>query len=172
MNKAIFLDRDGTINVDYGYVHQPEKFDFIEGVKDTLKELHDMGYLLIVITNQSGIARGYYTKEDVNLLHEQMCSELKGYGAPVEHVYYCPHLSGCTCRKPLTGMFYQAAEDYNIDMAQSAAVGDKLRDLTICEQEPVEGFWITQSQQDAPEGIRKITHLREMLPYLRHGTGK
>ena len=170
MNKAVFLDRDGTINVDYGYVYQPEKFDYIEGVMDSLKQLHEMGYLLIVITNQSGIARGYYTEEAVRSLHQKMCRELAEYGAPVTHVYYCPHLTGCTCRKPLTGMFYQAARDYDINMAQSLAVGDKLRDLTICEQEPVEGFWITQSEEPAPDGIHKISHLRDIVTFINENT--
>lgn len=167
MNKAAFLDRDGTINVDYGYVYQYEKFDYIDGVVETLKKLHEMGYLLIIITNQSGVARGYYTEEDVHVLHEKVCQDLAAQGIPIKKVYYCPHLSGCSCRKPKTGLFYKAAREHHIDMSKSIAIGDKLRDLTICEQEPVRGFWITDSDEAPPKEIQKITNIRELLPLLK-----
>lgn len=146
MNKAVFLDRDGTINVDYGYVYQYEKFEYIDGVKETLRTLQDMGYKLIIITNQSGIARGYYTEEDMKALHEKMCADLENEGIHIEDIYYCPHLSGCSCRKPKTSLFYRAAREHKIDFARSIAVGDKIRDLCICGEEPVKGFLISSSK--------------------------
>ena len=170
MNKAVFLDRDGTINVDYGYVYQYEKFDYIEGVTDALKMLQDMGYLLIIITNQSGVARGYYTQEDVELLHEKVCNDLQKKGITLTHIYYCPHLSGCTCRKPQTELFYKAAREYQIDMGSSIAVGDRLRDLTICQEQPVMGFWITDDEEAAPEGIYKVKDMRDIIPILKGTT--
>ena len=147
MKKAVFLDRDGTINVDYGYVYQYEKFEFIEGVLETLKKLQKMGYALIIVTNQSGIARGYYTEEDMHLLHKKMCEDLEKEGIQITDIYYCPHLTGCTCRKPQLELFYRATKEHDIDLSHSIAVGDKMRDLSLCENEPVLGFWITQEEQ-------------------------
>lgn len=167
MNKAVFLDRDGTINVDYGYVHEYEKFDFIDGVTDTLKALQQAGYLLIIITNQSGIARGYYTEEDLNELHKKVCKDLENEGIYITQIYYCPHLSGCTCRKPLLGMFYQAAKEHNIDMSSSIAIGDNLRDLEICKAEAVEGFWITDSDEKVHDRIHKVYDIREVTALLK-----
>ncbi len=175
MNKAVFFDRDGTINIDYGYVYQYYRFDFIDGVKETMKELKNMGYLLIIITNQSGVARGYYTEKDVIELHEKVCSDLKREGIDIDGIYYCPHLSGCTCRKPLTGMFYQAAEEHDIDFSNSVAVGDKIRDLSICGEEPVRGFLVNREDgytEEEPKyeiynKIIKVNNIRDILKYLR-----
>ncbi len=92
MNKAIFLDRDGTINVDKAYVYKIEDWEFIDGVKEALKILQSLGYKLIVITNQSGIARGYYTKNDAEKLFDYMTKELKKEDINIEKIYYCPHI--------------------------------------------------------------------------------
>lgn len=143
MNKAVFLDRDGTINIDYGYVYKYEDFKFEEGAVQALKLLQTAGYKLIVITNQSGIARGYFTEEDFSVLNQKINAYLNSQGIMLDHVYYCPHLKeGCSCRKPATGLFHQAAMDFDIDFAKSYAVGDRMRDLAICEEEPVRGFLI------------------------------
>lgn len=166
MNKAAFLDRDGTINVDYGYVHEYKRFHFIKGAVDTLKALQERGYLLLILTNQSGIARGYYGTEEVEKLHKKVHGYLKEQGIQISKTYYCPHLSGCTCRKPLLGMFYQAVKEYDIDLRHSIAVGDNLRDLAICKAEPVEGFWITQSTEIVSKRIHKIHDIREVIPLL------
>lgn len=168
MNKAVFLDRDGTINVDYGYVYQYDKFVFIDGVIEALKRFQELGYLLIIITNQSGIARGYYTEEDMKLLHKQMCDRLEEEGVHITAVYHCPHLGdACDCRKPKTGLFYRAAEEYDIDMSGSIAIGDKLRDLSICEQEPVRGFWITDSKEQMfDNSIVKVHAMKDVIPYV------
>lgn len=169
MNKAVFLDRDGTINVDYGYVYQYEKFEYIDGVTETLKKLQQMGYLLIVITNQSGVARGYFTEEDVKSLHQKMCEDLEKQGITITDIYYCPHLTGCTCRKPQLELFYRAAADHNVDLSRSIAIGDKIRDLSLCEKESALGFLISPVETDLENGTERITrvkNIREVISIL------
>lgn len=152
-NKAIFLDRDGTINVDYGYVYKIEDFEFIPGVIESLRKLQKAGFLLVIITNQSGIARGYYSKKDFLDLHKSVNLILAENGIKIDGLYFCPHLEGCECRKPKLKLFYDAAKDLNIDFSNSFAIGDRLRDLKICEKEPVKGFLIT----DAMEQYENVT---------------
>lgn len=146
-NKAVFLDRDGTINVDHGYVYKYEDFEFIDGVIDSLKKLQDAGFLLVIITNQSGIARGYFSENDFHILHEKIDKKLEGYGIKISGLYYCPHLNDCSCRKPQTKLFYDAANDLNIDFSKSYAIGDRMRDLMICKEEPVTGFLISEEPE-------------------------
>ena len=169
MNKAAFLDRDGTINIDYGYVCKYEDFTFIEGAIEALRHLQELGYLLIIVTNQSGIARGYCTEEDVQLLHKKMCDRLEKEGVHITGIYYCPHLGdACDCRKPKLGLFYQAAREYDIDMKGSIASGDKMRDLMLCEKEPVRGFWITESEEHiVDDKIVKVRNIREVISYVK-----
>ena len=126
--KALFLDRDGTINVDYGYVYQPEKFELIDGIVELCLKAQEKGYLIIVVTNQSGIARGYYTDEDFQKLNQYMIKLFAEKGVKITDVFYCPELNG-NRRKPECGMFLEAQAKYNINMAQSISVGDKERDV-------------------------------------------
>ncbi|MCR5587732.1 MAG: HAD family hydrolase, partial [Lachnospiraceae bacterium] len=128
MNKAVFLDRDGTINVEKNYLYKIEDFVFLPGVIEGLKLLQDAGFLLIIITNQSGIARGYYTEEDFKILNNWMLNKLAENGINITKVYYCPHLPDakieeyrrdCDCRKPKLGLFYRAIKEYNIDIGKS-----------------------------------------------------
>jgi D-glycero-D-manno-heptose 1,7-bisphosphate phosphatase len=132
-NRAVFLDRDGVINVEKGYLHRIEDLAFLPGVPEAIGLLKDAGYLVIVITNQSGVARGYYTMEAVSLLHRHMEHELAALGARIDAWYVCPHHpehgGGCSCRKPLPGMIEQAAADFRIDPARSYMIGDKLSDV-------------------------------------------
>lgn len=129
MPKALFLDRDGTINIDYGYVFQPEKFEFIDGIFDLCSKAQALGYLIIVITNQSGIARGYFSEEDFQNLNRFMIGQFACRGIKITDVFHCPELSGEN-RKPGSGMFRAAQKKYNLDMAASISVGDKQRDIT------------------------------------------
>lgn len=137
MNKAIFLDRDGTLNVDHGYVHQIDDFQFIEGSIEALQELKNMGYLLVLVTNQSGIARGYFSEDQFLSLTEWMDWSLADRGVDLDGIYYCPHhpegqgefKQDCDCRKPKAGMLLQAIKELNIDPEQSFMVGDKIEDL-------------------------------------------
>lgn len=144
MRKAVFLDRDGTINVDSGYVSRREDFQLIPGAVEGLNILQDAGYQLVIVTNQSGIARGYYTEEQFQDLCLYMDELLAGYGVMKIPVYHCPHLQeNCNCRKPRVGLFYDAAKQFHIDFANSWAIGDKERDLAICGLEPVRGILLT-----------------------------
>lgn len=150
MNKAIFLDRDGTINVDYGYVHEKDKFKFIDGAIEGLKILNDLHYLLIIITNQSGIGRKYFTESQFEELNNYMLEKLEENGINISKVYFCPHVAedDCNCRKPKLGLFYKAIEEFNIDSSISYAIGDKERDLSICTKEKVKGILITNDNND------------------------
>jgi len=131
--RAIFLDRDGVINKEIGYLSNPDKFKFIEGIFEALKLLKLKGFLLIVITNQAGIARGYYTKETLNKIHQKMTTLLKESEIILDDIYYCPHhpkfTGPCDCRKPNPGMILKAKEKYNIDLQSSYMVGDTLNDI-------------------------------------------
>lgn len=133
--KAIFLDRDGTINIDKGYVYKINDFEFINKVPEALKKLKDKGYLLIVVTNQSGVARGYYKEVDIVNLHNFVNNILwKRFCVKIDKFYYCPHHENgivneyrikCKCRKPNPGMILKAVKDYNIDLSLSYMIGDR-----------------------------------------------
>ncbi len=128
MAKALFLDRDGTVNIDHGYVHTREQFEFIDGVFDFCRRAQEKGYLIIIITNQSGIARGYYSEDDYKKLTDWMISEFAANGVTVTDVLHCPELSGPD-RKPEPGLFLKARDKWHIDMASSVSIGDKPRDI-------------------------------------------
>ena len=138
INKAAFLDRDGVINYDRNYVHKWDDFELITGCEEALKQLQEAGYLLLVITNQSGIARGYYTLDDYQVLTEQMINYFKIKGIVINKVYYCPHLKeanvkeyniDCNCRKPKDGMIIKAVNEFNINLEESLLIGDKKIDI-------------------------------------------
>ncbi|MGX8940074.1 D-glycero-beta-D-manno-heptose 1,7-bisphosphate 7-phosphatase [Symbiopectobacterium sp. Eva_TO] len=135
---AVFLDRDGTINVDHGYVHEIDQFEFIDGVIDAMSELKKKGFALVLVTNQSGIARGMFSEDDFMHLTEWMDWSLADRGVDLDGIYFCPHHTEqgqgeyrqeCDCRKPKTGMFLSAQSFLNIDMAASYMVGDKEEDM-------------------------------------------
>ena len=133
MAKALFLDRDGTINVDRAYVHAKEDFTFIDGVFEFCRTAQEKGYLIIVITNQSGIARGYYSEADYKELTDWMVGEFSKRGIAIADVFHCPELSGPD-RKPEPGMFLKARDKYSIDMSASVNIGDKPRDVEAGER--------------------------------------
>ncbi len=133
MNKALFLDRDGTINVDTGYVYRQEDFHFIDGIFDLCRLAQQKGYLIIVITNQSGICRGYYSTEDFHRLSDYMVAEFQKEGISITDIFFCPDLEG-EDRKPEAGMFIKAQQKHDIDMAQSLSLGDKERDILAAER--------------------------------------
>lgn len=133
MHKALFLDRDGVINVEKDYLYKIEDFEFIEGIIELCQHYQGLGYKIIVVTNQSGIARGYYSEEDFEILTTWMVSAFEKHGVIISGVYHCPHhpdISGvCTCRKPKPGMLLDAAKEHHIDLQQSLIIGDKERDI-------------------------------------------
>ena len=149
MNKAVFFDRDGTLNEEVHYLHKIEDFKWIEGAIDAIKYCNDNGYLAIVITNQSGVARGYYPESDIMKLYDWMNDDLAKHGARLDGIYYCPHhptgkvreyAIDCDCRKPKPGMLFKAKQDYDIDLENSFLVGDGARDVECAEAAGVKGI--------------------------------
>lgn len=130
-NKAIFIDRDGTINVDVHYLDDPAKFEMYSGVCEGVRKLKDNGFKIIVVTNQSGIARGYFTEKQLSNIHERMKNEFRKFGIVLDGIYYCPHHpdDNCNCRKPNTGLFEKAINEHNIDVKKSYTIGDKTLDI-------------------------------------------
>jgi len=138
MKKCVFLDRDGNINIEKDYLHKIEDFEFIKGAKESIKIFNDLGYLVVVVTNQSGVARGYYDESSVEKLHNHLQREVEAIGGHIDGFYYCPHHPekgigkykvDCDCRKPEPGMFLQAKKDLDIDFSKSIMVGDKISDV-------------------------------------------
>ena len=133
MNKAVFLDRDGVVNYDVRYCHEPEKIELKPGFAEGLKLLHREGYLAVVITNQGGIALGMYEASAVHACHARILELLALSGEKIDGFYFCPHhqkVSGeCSCRKPNPGMLFKAARDLDIDISSSYMVGDRISDL-------------------------------------------
>jgi D-glycero-D-manno-heptose 1,7-bisphosphate phosphatase len=136
--KAAFIDRDGVINEERGYVYRVQDFNLLPGVVDGLSMLQDAGYILIIITNQSGIARGYYSMDDLDVLHNHLIKLLKERGVVIYAIYFCPHhplgnIKGlninCDCRKPSPGMILKAANEFNINLNESILIGDKITDI-------------------------------------------
>jgi len=149
-NKVVFLDRDGTINIDLGYVHDSNQLKFIDGSIEGLKLLKDNGYILIIITNQSGIGRGYFTEDEYKKFNDYYLKLLSSYGVNIDKVYYCPHIDedNCECRKPKLKLFYDAINEFNIDLDNSYAIGDKLRDLSICKETNIKGILLNDKNDN------------------------
>jgi D,D-heptose 1,7-bisphosphate phosphatase len=129
--RALFVDRDGTLNPDLHYLKDAERLELFRGVGESLALAHDHGYLIVCVTNQSGVQRGFYSAADVERIHARLNELLRPFRARLDAVYYCPHApeEGCRCRKPATGLFEDARRDWNIDFAQSAIVGDRALDI-------------------------------------------
>lgn len=161
------MDRDGTINIDKGYVHKKEDFELLPGVQDALYRFQEAGYLLIIVTNQSGIARGYFTEKEYKEFDLFVRDSLRIQGIHINDSYYCPHLLGgsnlqyaieCNCRKPKIGLFEKAIMEHNIDPNRSIIIGDKIRDLVLCNNYPgLQGYLLYQEQECDDGNIHSIT---------------
>ncbi len=129
--RALFLDRDGVININYGYVYKKDNFCFIKGIFELCQLMESLGYLIIIITNQAGIGRGYYSESDYNILNDWMISKFKDNNVNISRTYHCPHKpeASCACRKPKPGLILNAAKDYNINILESFLIGDKESDI-------------------------------------------
>lgn len=133
--RAIFVDRDGTLNVEKNYLYRWQDWEWIPGAVEAIKRFNTAGYLLIVISNQAGVARGLYSEADIDALHCQVDADLQRQGGRIDAYYYCPHhpehgaVRDCDCRKPEPGMLLQAAREHDIDLARSYLIGDKISDV-------------------------------------------
>ncbi len=146
--KAAFFDRDGVLNVDKSYLYKIDELEWIEGAPEALAWLTQKGYAIFVVTNQSGIARGYYTVSDMEKLHNYMAQQVEKAGGKIEKFYYCPHLPEgkvaefaveCDCRKPKPGLILRAFEEYDIDKDAAFLIGDKPRDVESAEAAGIKG---------------------------------
>lgn len=151
---AVFFDRDGVLNVDHGYTYRQQDFTWIPGALHTIRYFNELGYLVFVVTNQSGIARGYYTEQDVHALHEFMKQEVAKNDGHIDAFYYCPHhIQGkvpqyslaCNCRKPAPGMLLTAITDWDVAVEASVMIGDKISDIQAAEAVGIKGYLFEDS---------------------------
>lgn len=161
-NSAVFLDRDGVINIDYGYIGTIDRFELIPGTIEALKKIQDSGYLIIIITNQSGIGRDFFSSEDYEIVNEHMKSILLNHNIYINGVYHCPHIPsyGCSCRKPEIGLIKKAISIHNIDCSKSILVGDKISDIQASNKAKISRcFYIGDSKiNEKCSGIYKSLH--------------
>ena len=180
-NRALFLDRDGVINVNHGYVHRPENFDFMDGIFAVARSAHAQNYKLVVITNQAGIARGYYSEQQFHELTHWMCDQFAMQGAPVAKVYFSPYhpTAGIgeykkddISRKPRPGMILQAQYELDLDLDNSILIGDKASDIQAGIAAGV-GCNILLADTAAIELqdtiYQRVTSLGDALPFLACG---
>ncbi|MEJ2252598.1 MAG: D-glycero-beta-D-manno-heptose 1,7-bisphosphate 7-phosphatase [Candidatus Lokiarchaeota archaeon] len=163
--KAIFLDRDGVINKEVNYLSNPKDFEFIPGSIKALRRLQEIGYKLIVITNQSGLARGYFTVETLNKIHNKMKRILRENNVILTDIFICPHhpdITGiCECRKPKPGLLIQAKQKYNIDLKNSYMVGDTLKDIQAGKNAGCKTiFVLTGHGEEEKEKIKEIDDVK------------
>ena len=159
-----FLDRDGVLNVDRGYVHRPEQLEFIPGAPEAVRILNDAGYRVVVVTNQSGIARGLYDEATLQQFHTHMRARLAKQGARIDAFYCCPHHPQgsvakfavvCGCRKPKTGLLEQAARDCPIDRSRSLMIGDKDDDVAAAAAFGIRGIKFEAVKDSLTEVVRR-----------------
>mgnify|MGYP000910596220 FL=1 len=151
-NKAVFLDRDGTLIVDKKYSFNPDEIKILPGVIEGLRLLQEAGFLLIIISNQSGIARGIFTEDELKLFNNHLAAMFLDNNVVITDIFCCPHHPNgvvskyslvCNCRKPQTGLFWSAVRKYRIDLDRSFAVGDRLRDCAICFESKCSGIIVS-----------------------------
>lgn len=161
---AAFLDRDGVLNFDRGYAYKPDQLEWIDGAADAVGLLNGAGYYVFVVTNQSGVARGFYEESAVRQLHAHMQDVLRAQGAHIDAFYFCPHhpqgtikqyAVECRCRKPGTGMLEQAAREWPIDRSRSFLIGDKDDDVAAAEAFHIRGFKFDARTDSLVDLIRK-----------------
>lgn len=166
---AIFIDRDGTINEQMGYINHLSRFNILPGVPEAIKLLNENNYLVIIVTNQSGIARGYFPLELVEEIHTYMKDSLTKEGAKIDAVFFCPHYPGsrlkeydiaCDCRKPNTGMIRQALDKFDIDLTQSYMIGDHYTDLEFAHNGNIKSIMVKTGY-----GLGEVDYILPGFPY-------
>ena len=176
MRRGVFLDRDGTINVDRGYTYSRDGLEFQPGAVEGLRLLREAGFTLVVITNQSGVARGLYSEADVHAFHDEMNRRLSCRDARIDRFYYCPHhleavvpryRIRCACRKPGNALFLQAINDLDVDPLASYAIGDKVSDLIPAVELGATGVLLGDSEAGTSGGTR-LVQVDGLLAAARH----
>lgn len=156
--RAAFFDRDGVLNEDVGFAHRPDQIAWMPGAREAVKRLNDAGFLVFVVTNQGGVARGLYSEEHVRTLHRWMQEELRAVGAHVDDFYHCPHhpdhgeppyRTDCRCRKPEPGMLLQAMAEWPVEPQGSFLIGDRETDVQAAQRAGIEGMLYRGGDLDA-----------------------
>jgi D-glycero-D-manno-heptose 1,7-bisphosphate phosphatase len=149
--RAVFIDRDGTISEEVGYINHVSRFRLFSYAAPAIKHLNENGWLAIVITNQAGVARGYFSEETIQTVHAAMTKDLESSGARLDAIYYCahhpsvgepPYRLDCDCRKPKPGLISRAAQDFDIDLAESWMVGDRYSDVELARNAGVKSMFV------------------------------
>jgi D-glycero-D-manno-heptose 1,7-bisphosphate phosphatase len=180
---AVFLDRDGTINVEKEYLHRIEDWEWVPGAIEAIRRINDMGYLVIVVTNQAGVARGYYDEAQLHALHAAVDGLLDVTGAHIDAYYYCPHhpefgeIRDCQCRKPAPGMLLAAQRDFGIDLSRSFMVGDKAIDVEAGQRAGVSPVLVMtgygkEEQRKLPDGIGRAPDVLGAVELIGATIGK
>jgi D-glycero-D-manno-heptose 1,7-bisphosphate phosphatase len=168
VEKVVFLDRDGVINIEKNYLYKIEDFEFVDGVFESLQYLTKFGYKFVIVTNQSGIGRGYYTKNDFDKLTLWMLEQFNLHNIEIEGVFCCPHApnENCDCRKPKTGMVKQAQEIIDIDFENSWMVGDKDSDIQMAKNANIKNTIQVQSGHTFEKNDSQANYILQSVAYL------
>jgi len=167
--KTIFLDRDGVINKEVNYLFKIDDFHFIDGIFEACQIFNKLGYKIIIITNQSGISRGFYNESDFNILSKWMISEFERHNVKILDIFYCPHSfdSKCGCRKPKPGMFFKAKEKHSINMQNSWMIGDKETDIDAARSSGINNTILVRSGHKIDESK---TNAKFILDSIKQST--
>ncbi len=170
MNKALFLDRDGVINYETNFVHKISDFKFIDGVFETCLYFQNNGFMIFVITNQSGISRGYYSENEFQILTNWMIKEFKKNNITINKVYFCPHYpqkdGECLCRKPNPNMILNAKTEFNIDLSESILIGDRNSDIEAGISAGIKSNFLINTGHKINENkfnVRILENLKELI---------
>jgi D-glycero-D-manno-heptose 1,7-bisphosphate phosphatase len=165
--KAAFLDRDGTLMEDSGFIGDPRRVSVLAGVAEGLRLLADAGYARIVVTNQSGVARGFFGEPDVQRVNAELARRLAMEGVTIDAFYYCVHLDGCDCRKPLPGLVRRAVDEREVELAESVLFGDRGSDIALAQAVGVPGILVNQlGAYDGPEPTFRARDLLEGVRFF------
>ncbi|MGC8554717.1 MAG: D-glycero-alpha-D-manno-heptose-1,7-bisphosphate 7-phosphatase [Candidatus Acidulodesulfobacterium sp.] len=170
-NKCVFLDRDGVLIKDVGYLKNPEDIIILPGSLDALKDLKDAGYLLIIVTNQAGVAKGFFSVDDLAAVHDKLLKIYENNGIRIDDLYFCPHHDKgtikpynikCSCRKPSAGMVLKGAAKFDIDTGRSFMVGDKDSDIMLAKNSGLKSFYIKNDMYEHDENIIPDFYVKDL----------
>jgi histidinol-phosphate phosphatase family protein len=160
MKRAAFLDRDGTLMLDSGYIGSPDRVHVLEGVAQALRLLEAAGFERVVVTNQSGVERGFFTESDVEYVNAELARQLAAENATISAFYFCTHLESCTCRKPLTGMIERAVRERHLQLERSVVFGDQESDMQLARNAGIMGILVGSSTiPSLLEGVRRFLEI-------------